>query len=258
MKKTKQILIAVAILLIAATQSSIAQTLKELAKQANSQCPIQASEEFTITKVKAEGNTLNYYNTVKRSNGSNATFQSIKNNPAQQKATVLINYHTLDKDLIDYYVENKIDVKYTYTDEGDPKSVATILLSTDEMRKASRYELPADEMLSQMVAIMKTALPIEMRKGYSKTNLELDAKNVITTYTIDEDQYDMDKLEPYMQSDEYKEGILSPMKTNNILNILLHYIANSNRGVMEKIVGNKTNRAIIISVTPEEVKAALK
>ena len=252
MKRTIQNLIAVAVLLLATVQMSAAQTLQALADYVNEQCPMEAAENIIMEKITVEDNNFRYHYTITNPK----QYQSMKDNQANQKETILTGISTSDsKTFYEFCIKKQIGFYYTYTDNGDPNTAVSIYITPDDLKEAITNQQPISSLLSKIIENERKELPQQFAEGMVATDIYMDDENLVYVFEVSNEVVDVDIAELFGKT--LMDEILDAFASYPTYKLVLSYLVKDNKGFVIKLIDNESQKTATIKATVEQIQKRL-
>ena len=264
MKKAIKQLVAVALILMAATNQIMAQQKDLSIIQAainiyDSQCPIEVNKGIFVTKVRLEDNYMNCYANIVPDDDDPTVYQRLKENPQKQKDLLLVYLSTQSTNILyKYCKQNQIGIKYTYTYNSDETTTLVIDITPEEVTDALEQRLPAHSMVEQMVENERSSLPLEIGNGMVETDVQLTDECVMMYFSINENMQDFDFLEKMVTNPEYKKIIIKTLMASPATKLFLNYMIKDNKGLGTIYTGDQSKKTTQSIITVDEIKEIIE
>lgn len=233
------------------------ELLKEIDKL-NAQCPIPISEIGALSSVKYDKDTLYYKIMLDKKYISNFSIYLGK-----QILLVDIKRNNEQQMFFQKLVENSIAVKLTFTTvEGDKEDIIITPNEIEQMLKKDISEKDAKETILKLnVEQSKNMIPDTVGMGMIWSDIDLTTNNIIYIYTIDENIIDIGDFE--LNKDEIKNNMGNAIKrtSTNTEAVysneakILELLTSTNRGIVYRMIGNKTKKTVNIYFSPSELSS---
>ena len=263
MKKSIKLLVAVALILMAATNQIKAQDLSlDIIQSAidtyDSKCPIEVNEGIFITKVELVNNYIHYYADIKPNQNDPEIYERIKENPENQKEVILVFLSTQSSNIVyQYCKKNQIGIKYTYTFNSDESTALEVVITPEEMTAALERKLPPHNMVIKLIENERANLPIDTGNGLTETDIKLTDDFVELYYTVDENKSNFEGVALVLATDEYKSILLNALTSSPATNLFVFYVAQDEKGLKLIYTGDQTQKSAECVITVEELKKEL-
>ena len=130
----------------------------------------------------------------------------------------------------------------------EPSDIAEILNDTDAT---------PEESLNIIIENSKKSCPLDMQNGMVMTDIELVDGILLTEITVDEDRYSMAALESSMTTIRQNMINLIQQEQDMLTVEIANCLVKTNNGMGYVYIGNKSQHAVKLVFTSEELKAIM-
>lgn len=216
--------------------------MEQLVNELNESCPINY-EIGTATGFKCEGKTVEIDYTVDEDMMS---FQKMNKNDIYDawRMLYLDCASANDKALIKSIALSGYNLKCVFTGS---KSSHKVAIDVSNQQLKNNKPLSQEENIKTTVEITRAVLPIPLDSVTDMVGVDLDKDNLIYIYEINEDGFDISKLEnePTFR-DNIANGITMQFTSNSSAGELFKKLCLSGRGLCYRYKGSKTGKTIDI------------
>ncbi len=226
--------------------------LKNIIKEVAKECPIQVDEYTSIENMDYSHNTVVItYGVV----AGQMNLDSFRSNEAALRSNVLLgfanNQNESFKKLFEAVIRANADLLLIFID-GKERNFS-IYFTVEEL-KANMPGADADpEMLLKSVYDnVKMQIPMEVVRGLTIKDVQLDKKSFVYIYECDESVIDIDNLNNNLS--EMKKGIIENLVVNGVTTqSLTSTIKATNRNLVYKYVGSSSGKTAVVSIELDEL-----
>ena len=224
--------------------------LKNIIKEVSKECPIQVDQYTSIVNMEYSHNTIVITYGVGLMN-----WDAFRSNEAALRSNILLGFanqqNEFFKKFIEAVIRANVDMRLIFID-GKGRNFSVYF--TVEELKANMPGVDADpEMLLKSVYDnVKMQIPMEVVKGLTIKDVQLDKKSFVYIYECDESIIDIDNLNNNLS--EIKKGIIENIVVNGVtLQSLTSGIKATNRNLVYKYVGSSSGKTVIVSIESDEL-----
>lgn len=147
-------------------------------------------------------------------------------------------------------------IKYKFKGKQSGKSVTMTVTSSDlkDIEHPEKYSPDPESVLQMEIKTINALMPNQLQKGVTAESLILKGNYIISTTVIDEDLFSIDD---YKNNPQAKEGIrrhiIDRTGMDNESKKFVDLIKKAGKGIVYKIVGDKSREEYIVTIEPHEL-----
>lgn len=228
--------------------------LKAEIEAGDKECPISLGMVGDLLRMSYDesADMIKFYITI---NDDNLSVEALKKNEDLALNALRLAFSQDDsKELISLIVSAGASLEVTYKSAQTANSI-DLQLPNDELKKIINNPLSKEEtnrmLLENQMALENARCPYYIQEGMEMIKAGHEGKNVVYTYRMDEDMFDMSILQ---NRKDILKGSIKESFNNSYMTRQARILSSLGKGLVCRFCGNRSGKTVEIEISDSELK----